>query len=144
MRRQLLAIFAATLSTYALGTALAAMVVLQAVAGLGLPVTAYDRFVTVAHDLRAMLVSYLPALAAVLFPAWLLAAAVARRRPPWGALLLPLVGMLVVIALHAAARQLLGFSPLAATRETAGLALQGLAGWIGGYLCFMFLGLARR
>ena len=130
--------------TYLLGAVLATQVVLARVRGMGMSVTLGDRFHATTHDLAGLAGSYLPLIAIALVPGLFAASRLARWWPRFGAVLYPLAGAVAVVAIHLAVKALLGLNGIAAVREWHGLALQALAGWVGGYFYFMARGLARR
>jgi hypothetical protein len=66
------------------------------------------------------------------------ATTIARYFPRWRAVVLAAAGALAMIATHLIVREVFEVSPVAATRNTVGLLVQGLAGGIGGY-AFYFL-----
>lgn len=144
MQRIALAFLAAVLVTHLVGSVAATQVILVEVRRMGLPVPYRERLLTTLHDIVALAPLHLPALALALSAGFAAAAVPGHWLPRWRWLLFGLCGALAVLGLHAGARALLGFSPLAAAREDHGLALQAAAGWVGGYSFFTFLGLARR
>lgn len=111
---------------------------------MGVPVTLPDRLLVTAQDIVGLAGSYLPLLLPTLAAAFCIAVPLGRWLPLLRGLLYPLSGALAVLGLHHGARELLGFSPLAATREDIGMALQAAAGWVGGYAFLLFTGQARR
>jgi hypothetical protein len=140
----MVAFLSALLLTHVIGSALAAQVILTELRAMGLPVGLRTRLLAAGHDVLALGTSYLPVLLPGLAAACALAALLGRWLPGWRPYLYPLFAALSVVGLHLGCRALLGFNLLAAARHDHGLALQALAGWIGGYAFYVFMGLARR
>ena len=138
------AFFVALLVTYFLGSSLATQVILGELRAMGMPVTLTDHFRATAHDLLGLSRSYLPLLALALGCGLPVAGVLGRRWNRLRPFLYPLAGAAAVVTLHRVVELLLGLNGLAAVREWHGLALQALAGWVGGYVFCMALGFARR
>lgn len=109
-----------------------------------MPITLRDRLDATGHDLLGLATSYLP----LLFLAYLLAlpvaVALAGHIKRYRVLIYGLAGAVAVLVLHSLAKAVLGVNGLAAVRDLHGLLLQGLAGWFGGYLFYVFTGQAHR
>ncbi len=135
MVRTLKAFVPSVLLAYVLASMLATHSNLGNLQMLGMEVGFGDRLGTTFHDLIGMATSYLP----LIFGAFVLglpvASGLAKRMPRHRAFLYALAGFTAVVALHLIMRAVLGLTPVAATRTTAGLIGQGAAGAIGG-LCF--------
>lgn len=144
MRRVLIAFFPAVLIAYGLASVMATQVILAELTGMGMPITLDDRFRASLHDLAGLLSSYLPLLLIAFTLAFPVAALLARWRPDWRFLLFPLAGAVAVAALHLILKAVLGLNGIAAVRELPGLLSQVLAGGVGGYLFYLFMGWARR
>jgi hypothetical protein len=127
-----------------MASVLATQVILERVYALGLPITLRDRIGATIHDLLGMLDTYLPLIAVaflVAMPvAWWLGRYLRRGR----FVVYGLAGATAVLAIHLSIKAVLGLNGIAAVRDSHGLALQALAGFLGGYLFFVFTGQAHR
>lgn len=144
MLRVISAFILALLVAYLIGSILATQVILAELRGMGMSITLSDRLNASLHDLLGLWRSYLPLLAIALVPALAAAAALGRAWQAGRPFLYPLAAAAGVVCLHLAMREVLGLNGLAAVREWTGLALQAVAGWVGGYFFVIGLGLARR
>jgi hypothetical protein len=144
MLRAFIAFFPAVLGAYVLGSIFATQIILGEVASMAMPVTLRDRMHATGHDLLGLSTSYLPLMLVAFAIAMPVAAWLARYVPRIRFLIYGLAGASAVIALHLIMKAVLGLTGIAAVRELDGLALQGLAGWFGGYLFFVFTGWAHR
>ena len=144
MGRAIIAFLPAVLGAYVLGSILSTQVILQRIENLGLPITLRDRLGASWHDLLGMGTSYLPLMAVAFLLALPAAAGLGRLLPRGKFLLYPLAGLVAVIALHLIMKAVLGLNGVASVRDLHGLLLQGLAGWMGGYLFYVFTGQAHR
>lgn len=129
---------------YGLASLLATHVILAEVSAMGLPVTLDDRFRASAHDLLGLASSYLPLMLVAYAITLPVAAWLGRWWPAWRVVLFPLAGAIAILLLHLIMKAALGLNGIAAVRELPGLLLQMLAGWIGGYLFYLFMGWAHR
>jgi hypothetical protein len=134
----------AVLVAYLLGAVLATQVILGELRGMGMSVTLTDHLNAMVHDLRGLASSYLPLIVIAFAIGLSVAGLIGRRLPGWRHILYPLAGAGAIVALHLIVKAVLGLNGIAAVRPWYGLALQGLAGWLGGYAFLMGLGLARR
>ena len=132
------------LGAYILGSILSTQVILQRIESLGLPITPRNRFDASWHDVLGMATSYQPLMAVAFLLALPVAAGLGRLLPRVRFLLYPLAGLAAVIALHLIMRAVLGLNGVASVRDLHGLLLQGGAGWLGGYLFYVFTGQAHR
>lgn len=144
MLRAFIALFPAVLGAYVLGSIFATQVILGEVASLAMPVTLRDRMHAIGHDLLGLLSTYLPLMLIAFAIAMPIAAGLSRYVPRIRFLVYGVAGALAIVALHIIMKAVLGLNGMAAVRELDGLALQGLAGWFGGYLFFVFTGWAHR
>ncbi len=133
------------MGAYLLGSIIATQVILARVEALGLPITLRDRLLTTGQDIVGMATSYLPLMLVAFLLALPVAVGLARLVPQrYQVLFYGLGGAAAVIALHLIMKAVLGLNGVAAVRDLHGLLLQGLAGWFGGYLFFVFTGQAHR
>lgn len=144
MLKVILAYFPAVIGAYVLGSVLATGVNLMRVESFGVPVTSRDRFDAIGHDLVGMAPTYLPCIAIVFLLAMPLGVLIGRYLDRWRFVAYGVSGAAALVALHLAARAALGFDALASVREPHGLLLQGVAGWCGAYLFYLFSGQAHR
>ena len=144
MRRALLAFFPAVFGAYLLGSLLATQVILARLRDMGMPVTLREHLHASWHDVLGLTGNYLPLIALALLLAFPVATGLSRVLPKLRVLFFGLAGAAAVIVIHIAVREVLGVSGLAATRDLHGLLLQGVAGWFGGYLFYVFMGWAHR
>ncbi|NNC54480.1 MAG: hypothetical protein HKO07_02025 [Pseudomonadales bacterium] len=122
----------AVLFTYLLAAALVSPFNMAEIEALGVPVSTRSLLTAVGHDIWHMTGLYLPIIALALLIAFPVAALLAARTALHGWLLYPLAGFVALLAIHASLYVVFGMSPIAATREWAGLLAQGLAGLAGG------------
>lgn len=135
LARTLLAFIAAVLLTYLVGCIAATQGALASLPAIAQPIAADVRLATTAADLLGMLPAYAPLIAAALVAGFVVAAFIVRRLPSLRTLGYILAGGIGIIAMHLIMRNTFdGIVPVAATRDTLGLALQGLAGALGGWL----------
>lgn len=132
------------MGAYLLGSVLATQVILARVQAMGVSVTMRDRFAASFHDIFGLAASYLPLMLLTFLLALPVAAGIGKYVPRLRVILYGLVSTLAVLAIHIAIKAVLGLNGIAAVRDTHGLLLQGLAGWFGGYLFFVFTGRAHR
>jgi len=123
---------------------LATQVILARLTGMGIPVTLRDRLDATAHDLLGLATSYLPLMLLAYLLALPVAVALSAYLTRFRVLIYGLAGAVAVIAIHLIIKAVLGLNGIAAVRDLHGLLLQGLAGWFGGYLFFVFTGQAHR
>ena len=134
MIRRLAAFVGAVLSAYVLGAFVSTQMVLNAVAGLGVPVGAATRASAVLHDLPGMAPVYLPLISIALLIAFPVAALVMRFVPGPRTLGYVLAGAAALLAVHILMPTLIGMHMFAATRSFGGVAWQVAAGAAGGYV----------
>ena len=127
-----------------MGSIISTQVILAKLEDMGLPVMFRDRLRATAHDLLGLATTYLPLMAVALLLALPVASRLGRLKPRLRVYCFGLAGFFAVIALHVIAKAVLGVNGLASVRELHGLLLQGLAGWFGGYLFFLFTAPAPR
>lgn len=126
----LLALLAATL----VASAAQSLVNLSVLSGLGLPLSAMIHLQTVVHDWRHFAPTVAVLLGASFLPAFLVAGLLARWLPrarPW---LFPLAGAAAVATMLWLMRELVGVTPISATRFPFGFGLFCLAGAFAGWL----------
>ena len=141
MTRRIGAFVIAVLVTYLAGSALSTQMILQEVSSFGVPVDFATRITATVHDLAGLAVTYLPIIAIALIVAYPVTALVLRFVPGPRALAYAIGGAAALFALHSLMFAVLGMHPLPATRSGFGMALQAVAGAIGGWA---FARIARR
>ncbi len=122
----------AVLVTYLTATTAATQSVLARISEMGLPVGLGQRLSTTAHDLAGM-ATFLPLIGAGFALAFLVTVLLLRRWPQRRTLLYMLAGGVSLVATHLIMKAVFDITPIAAARTPGGLAVQGLAGALGGY-----------
>lgn len=139
MLRALGAYVSAVLLAYAFAAVAATQSVMARLADMGVEVSFGVRLQTTLQDLAGMAAMYLPIIAAAFAVAFPVAALVSRFLPGWRSLGYPLAGGVAILAVHFILNQTFNITPVAAARTPLGLAFQGLAGVLGGYVCLRLL-----
>ena len=132
MTRRIGAFVCAVLVTYLAGSALSTQMILHEVSSFGVPVDFATRIGATLHDLAGLAAAYLPIVAVALVVAYPVTALVLRFVPGPRVLAYAIGGAAALFALHSLMFALLGMHPLPATRTGLGMALQAVAGGIGG------------
>lgn len=140
--RRLGAYLLAVLVAYVLATVSATQHVAGSLESMDVEVGAGTRLAMIGHDLIGMTSSFLPLVALGLLIAFLVAALIVRRAQGLRLLLYPLAGAVAVVCVHLALKAAFGITAVAAARTLGGLAMQALAGAVGGYV-FARLGRPR-
>lgn len=138
MLRALGAYLLAVVVTYVCAAVAATQSVISRLADMGVDVGFALRLQTTMQDTAGM-IPYLLLIAVAFAIAFPVAALVSRFLPRWRSLGYPLAGGVAILALHFILNQALNITPVAAARTTVGLAVQALAGVLGGYLCLRML-----
>lgn len=120
--------------TYVLAVVSASQHVAASLESMGARVDFGTRLAMIGHDLVGMAGSFLPMVAVGFLVAFLVAGFLARRLPLWRPLLYALAGGVAIVTVHLALHAAFGITPVAVARTAGGLAVQGLAGAVGGYL----------
>ena len=144
MRRAIIAFFPAVFGAYLLASILATQTILARIESMGVPVTLRDRLQASFHDIYGLAASYLPLMLVAYVLALPVAAGIAKYLPRLRVVLYGVAGASALISMHLLIKAILGLNGLAAVRDLNGLLLQGVAGWFGGYLFFVFTGRAHR
>ncbi len=144
MKRAIIAFFPAVIAAYVLGSIFSTQVILARIEAMGIPITLRDRFHATGHDVLGLAGSYLPLMLLAFLIALPVAAGLCRFIPRGRVLVYGLAGFVAVLAIHLIMKAVLGLNGIASVRDLDGLMLQGLAGWLGGYLFFVFTGQAHR
>jgi len=139
MLRALGAYVLAVLVTYGIAAVAATQSVMSRLADMGVEVSFPVRLQTTLQDLVGMSGLYLPIIAVALAVAFPVAALVSRYLPGWRSLGYPLAGGVAILAIHFILNESFNITPIAAARTTLGLAIQAMAGVLGGYLCLRLL-----
>ena len=132
--RRAAAFSAAVFTAYFLGAIASTQFILSNVASMGLPVSFANRLSASAHDLIGMATSYLPLIATGFLIAFAITMGILKFLPNLRTTGYVLGGAVAVLALLLIMQSLFGMHPLPATRTTAGLIAQVLAGAAGGYI----------
>jgi len=133
MIRKLAAYLLAVIVAYLLASITASQSVIARLAEMGIEVNFADRLRMTLQDIAGMAGMFLPMIAAGFLIAFLLTALLCRwlgRRP---IALYILAGAVALIAIHLTLNLAFGITPVAIARTMGGLAIQGLAGAVGGY-----------
>jgi hypothetical protein len=144
MLRAVIVFFPAVLGAYVVASIFATQVILGELQAMAMPVTLRDRLHATGHDLIGLAGTYLPLMLVAFVVAMPIAAGLSRYVPRARVVLYGLAGTMAILAIHLIMKAVLGLNGIAAVREPAGLALQCLAGWFGGYLFYVFTGRAHR
>lgn len=144
MRRAIIAFIPAVAGAYILSSLLATQVILARIEGMGIPVTLRDRLDASLHDIVGLAGSYFPLMLLAFLLVLPIAAGLGYLAPRLRVLLYSLAGAGAVLCIHLVVKAVFGLNGIAAVRDTHGFLLQGLAGWFGGYLFFVFTGRAHR
>lgn len=123
---------------YLLGAMAATQAVLANLEAMGIAVSMGDRLRTTGQDIVGLLPAYGVLIAVAFAIALPTATAIARFVPAWRAVGLVAAGAMSIAATHLIMHAAFDITPLAAARTTTGLAVQALAGGVGGY-AFYFL-----
>jgi hypothetical protein len=142
MVKVLLAYAGAVVGAFVLGSILATQFILGNVQAMGMNVTSGVRLEATVHDIFGLAASYLPLMAIAFLIALPIANGLRKLLPAQPLLLYVLAGAVAVVTLHLTMKAALGLTGIAATRTTAGLLSQGLAGALGGYLYYKIRHLA--
>ncbi len=132
MTRRAVRFLAAVAAGYVAAALAATQSVLARVRELGLPVGWGTRVDASLHDLAGMATSLLPLLAVAYLLAFAAAAVLARRWPAAMRPLYVLAGAVALVTLHVALKLSFDITPVAQARSLGGLAVQALAGALGG------------
>ena len=128
----------AVLVAYVLGAMAATQSVLASLEAMGVVVSMGERLSTTGKDLIGMFPFYALIVAVAFAIALPVANLIAKYLPGWRAFGMVAAGVVALTLPHILMNELLEISPIAATRTTLGLLVQGLAGGVGGY-AFYFL-----
>ena len=139
MIRKTTAFLSAVIVTYVLAAIASTQSVLDSLREIGIPVSRTERLEAIAHDLVGMATTFLPLIALALLIAFLLTGAILRWLPKWRTALYIISGAAAIVGLHLILRATFDITPVAAARTGMGLAIQALAGAVGGY-AFIRLG----
>lgn len=142
---RLLAWLAAVATAYLLASISATQSVVASLQGMGVAVPFSVRLSMTWNDIVGMAGMLLALVAFALLVAFLVTALLRRWVRRGAGLLYFLAGVTALVILHLALHAALGVTPVAIARSPGGLAVQGLAGGVGG-LVYLFLVLrsARR
>ena len=136
MLKTLAAYAGAVAGAFLLGSILATQFILGNLAEMGMDVSLGVRLQATLHDIGGLAVSYLPLIAFAFLIALLVTTGLLKVFPSRPQLLYLLAGGLALVTLHLTMKAVLGLTGIAATRTTAGLLSQGLAGVLGGYIYY--------
>jgi hypothetical protein len=141
---RLLAWLAAVATAYLLASISSTQSVVASLQGMGVPIPLGIRLSMTSKDILGMAGMLLPLVAFALLIAFLVTALLRRWIRRGAGLLYFLAGAAALVTLHLALHAALGVTPVAIARSPGGLAVQALAGGLGGlsYL-FMVLRAAR-
>lgn len=132
--RAIIAYAAAVVVAYLLGSAVSTLMVMAAIATMGIPVQVADIAHAVITDWGGLLGSYLPLIALAFLVALPVAGQLHSRLALQRSGTYLLAGFIALVALHLIMEATLGLVGFAAARSPSGLALQGLAGLFGAWI----------
>ena len=138
MKRKFVTFAGAVLTTYVVAAMLASNSVVASVIAMGLPVDFGTRFAMIGHDVVGMSASYLPLITVAFLIAFPVAGLLVRNRPTLRIAIFVLAGIVAILCVHFALKMTFDITLVAAARTNAGLALQAMAGALGGYLFARF------
>lgn len=127
----------AVAAAYLLAVLTATQSVVARLQGMGVEVSPSDRFSMSLSDMAGMASMFLPMVAFALLAAFLTAALLCRWLVRGRRVLYIVAGATAVISIHLLLHLAFGITPVAIARTAGGLALQGLAGGIGGLVYFV-------
>lgn len=134
MIRKWMAFLLAVVVTYILAAAASTQSVLANLNRMGAEVSLIQRLEAIAHDLIGMATSFLPLVAVALLIAFIVTGIAHRRLRKWRIGLYVIAGATAIIAIHLILHAAFHITPVAAARTVFGLAVQGVAGMVGGYV----------
>jgi hypothetical protein len=126
---------------YLLATITATQSVIHELGGMGVPVGLRDRAAMTLQDIRGLAGMFLPMVAFAYLAAFLSAALLMRWLARWRTAIYVAAGATALVMIHVTLKLAFGLTPVAVARTAGGLALQAVAGGVGG---FTYLYLARR
>jgi hypothetical protein len=107
-------------------------------AGMGVPVGLRDRVAMTLQDILGMAGMFLPMVAFAYLAAFLSAALLMRWLAQWRTAIYVVAGAAALVMIHVTLKLAFGLTPVAVARTAGGLALQAVAGGIGG-LTYVYL-----
>ena len=134
MIQRALAFAAAVVCTYFLAAIAATQAVLGQLQTMGVEIPLADRFSAIGHDLLSMAPTFVPMVLVALLLGFGVCWLIVRRATSLRILGYVLAGFVAMVSVHMLLKLSFDITPVAATRETFGLLMQGLAGAAGGYL----------
>jgi hypothetical protein len=123
---------------YVLATITATQSVVHELAGMGVPVGLRDRVAMTLQDILGMAGMFLPMVAFAYLAAFLSAALLMRWLAQWRTAIYVVAGAAALVMIHVTLKLAFGLTPVAVARTAGGLALQAVAGGIGG-LTYVYL-----
>lgn len=120
--------------TYTLASVIATQSVVSSLGRMGVDVGIAERLSMTLQDLAGMASLFLPMVAFALLCAFMAAALLCRWLGRWRVPLYMLAAAVGILAIHLTLNYAFGITPIAVARTTGGLALQALAGAVGGWL----------
>lgn len=122
------------LAAYILASIAATQSVISNLKAMGIDVDTGTRLSMTLDDLASMAGSFLPMIAAGYLAAFLVTGMLCHWWPQYRKALYVLAGAAALVTIHLTLKYALGIMPIASARTVGGLAVQGLAGAIGGYV----------
>ena len=133
MIRKAGAFILAVVVAYSLAAVAATQSVLARVNDMGLSVGIGQRLATTGQDLLGMAMAFAPMIAVGFALAFAVTVLLLRWWPERRTELYVLAGAVSLVAVHVITKAVFDITPVAAARSLSGLAVQGMAGALGGY-----------
>ncbi|MGQ0800395.1 MAG: hypothetical protein ACT4NL_09825 [Pseudomarimonas sp.] len=130
----LLALLAAVVATAAMGSILQSQLNLNALAALGVTISANTRWQTTCADLLGFAPTWAAIVAGGFVIAFPVAAGLSRWRPDWRFFWFVLAGAIAILTALLAMRATLGLTAVAAARTAWGMSLLVASGALGGWV----------
>ena len=134
----------AVVVAYLLASIMATQSVISNLSGMGVDLSFAERATMTLHDIGGMAGMFLPMIAFGLLIAFMATALICHYWNQWRTPLYIIAGAAALVCVHLALNLAFGITPVAIARTTTGLALQALAGAVGGYTYVYLSGRYRK
>ena len=134
----------AVVVAYLLASVMASQSVISSLSGMGVDVSFTERATMTLRDIGGMAGMFLPMIAFGLLIAFMATALICHYWNQWRTPLYIIAGAAALVCVHLALNLAFGITPVAIARTTTGLALQALAGAVGGYTYVYLSGRYRK
>ena len=123
----------AVVTTYLMASVMATQSVISSLSGMGVDVSFAERIAMTLHDISGMAGMFLPMIAFGLLIAFMAVGLICHYWNHWRTPLYIIAGAAALVCVHLALNLAFGITPVAIARTATGLALQAIAGAVGGY-----------